>query len=74
MKKIALLFVVGLLGLGVQELSVSASQLPFVKKAICSLNFEKCRELAAKCKKMYYSSDIYNESRKLAAASYRDIL
>jgi len=63
-----------LLGLGVQELSVSASQLPFVKKAICSLNFERCRELAAKCKKMHYSSDIYNESRKLAAASYRDIL
>ncbi len=63
-----------LLGLGVNELSMSAIQVPLVKKAICSLNYGKCRELALECLKMPYSSDIYDKSRKMAAANYREIL
>ncbi len=53
-----------LIGLGVDELSVSVAALPQVKAEIRSLNLEDCRNLAQNALKMMSAADV----RKMAAA------
>ncbi|WP_018969448.1 phosphoenolpyruvate--protein phosphotransferase [Rubritalea marina] len=63
-----------LVGLGVDKLSVGAHQLPRIKKAICSLKYSECQELAEAALKLKRGDDILEISLKLAKASYPDLL
>lgn len=55
------LFVIFLLGLGIDSLSASASLIPTIKKVIRSVTFEDTRELAQKILTLEHSSKIKNE-------------
>lgn len=63
-----------LLGLGVDELSTSATLVPRVKKAVQSLDMAACQELAAKALQSESSSDILQMCVDLARMRYDDLL
>ncbi len=63
-----------LLGLGVDELSVGAHQLPRIKQAIGKLNISECRELAEKALSLGTSPEIRALTTLLAEASYPELM
>ena len=62
-----------LVGLGVNELSVGPHDLAPVRKALISLKFNECQELAAEALQMATSKEIYELSQKAARAAYPDL-
>jgi len=63
-----------LLGLGVDELSVSASLVPRIKLAVQSVAMPECRQLVDQALKLKTSSEILELCLKLAGARYGDLL
>ena len=63
-----------LVGLGIDELSVGPRELAPVRKALLSLEFEKCRKLAEKALTLPTSAEIYDLSREEANAAYPDLI
>jgi phosphotransferase system enzyme I (PtsI) len=63
-----------LIGLGVEELSVGPRQLSAIRKALLSLSYEECRELADEALTLPTSRDILELSRRAAEAAYPDLL
>ena len=59
-----------LVGLGMDELSVGTHQLPKIKKAVRSLHYGDCQELAKEALKCRFSSDILQLSKEMAHKSY----
>ncbi len=59
-----------LIGLGIDELSVGTHQLPKIKKAVRSLHYEQCQELAKKALKCRFSNEIYTLTQDMAHSSY----
>lgn len=59
-----------LIGLGIDELSVGTHQLPKIKKAVRSLHYEQCQELANKALKCRFSNEIYTLTQDMAHNSY----
>ena len=62
-----------LIGLGVDELSVSTPRLPEVKHAIRALNYEQCRQLADEALTLPESRLIMRASGKIARAAYPEL-
>src|SRR5436309_1541816 len=63
-----------LLGLGVDELSASATLVPRVKRAVQSLAIHECRELVEETLKLNTSSEILARYLELADKRYGDLL
>jgi phosphotransferase system enzyme I (PtsI) len=63
-----------LLGLGVDELSVSATLVPRVKLAVRSLAIPECRQLVDETLKLRTSSEILARCLELATQRYGDLL
>ena len=63
-----------LLGLGVDELSASATLVPRVKRAVQSLTIPECRELLEETLKLNTSSEILERCLQLADRRYADLL
>ncbi len=63
-----------LLGLQMDELSVSASLVPRVKRAVQSLEISECRELVEKAVRLDSSSEILDLCLELAGQRYADLL
>ena len=63
-----------LLGLGVEELSVGAHQLPKIKKALRSLSYAECQEIAAASLKCRFSSEIFDLTQQKAKEAYSYLL
>jgi phosphotransferase system enzyme I (PtsI) len=63
-----------LLGLGVDELSVSASLVPRVKLAVQSLEVPECRQLLEDALKLPTAAEVLARSMELATARYGDLL
>ncbi len=63
-----------LLGLGVDELSASATRVPRVKRAVQSLTIPECRELVEQTLKLNTSSEILERCLQLADSRYGDLL
>jgi phosphotransferase system enzyme I (PtsI) len=63
-----------LVGLGVNELSVGAPLVPYVKRAVCSLSHAECAVLAAKALTLAESGEILALCRRAAEAAYPDLL
>jgi len=63
-----------LVGIGIDKLSVVSPFVPAVKKAICSLNFNDCQELANEALKLPQSDMILNLSTEMAKAAYPELL
>jgi len=63
-----------LLGLGVDELSASATLVPRVKRAVQSLTVPECRELVEETLKLNTSSEILERCLQLADRRYADLL
>lgn len=63
-----------LLGLGVDELSASATLVPRVKRAVQSLAIPECRDLVAETLKLNTSSEILARCLELADKRYGDLL
>ena len=63
-----------LLGLGMDELSVSASLVPRVKRAVQSLEISECRELVEKALQIETSSGVMQLCMDLATKRYADLL
>jgi phosphotransferase system enzyme I (PtsI) len=63
-----------LLGLGMDELSVSASLVPRVKRAVQSLEMAECRELVDQSLKLHTPSEILDRCMALATKRYGDLL
>ena len=63
-----------LLGLGVDELSASATLVPRVKRAVQSLAIPECRELVEETLKLNTASEILARCLKLADKRYGDLL
>jgi phosphotransferase system enzyme I (PtsI) len=63
-----------LLGLGVDELSASATLVPRVKRAVQSLTIPECRELVEETLKLYTASEILARCLELADKRYGDLL
>ncbi len=59
-----------LIGLGIDELSVGTHQLPRIKKAIRSLNFAECQDLAQEVSTCRFSSEIYKLTQEMAHKKY----
>ena len=59
-----------LIGLGIDELSVGTHQLPRIKKAVRSLNYQECKELAQEAAKCRFSSQILQLSQEMAHRKY----
>ena len=59
-----------LVGLGIDELSVGTHQLPKIKKAVRSLHYGNCQDLAKEALKGRFSRDIYKLSQDMAHSSY----
>jgi phosphotransferase system enzyme I (PtsI) len=59
-----------LIGLGIDELSVGTHQLPKIKKAVRSLHYEQCQELANNALKCRFSNEIYTLTQDMAHSSY----
>jgi phosphotransferase system enzyme I (PtsI) len=62
-----------LLGLNVDELSVGASLVPRVKKAIQNLNYQECHQMATELIRLPRSSDIFEASRRMAKERYPEL-
>ncbi|HEY4257161.1 MAG TPA: phosphoenolpyruvate--protein phosphotransferase [Candidatus Udaeobacter sp.] len=63
-----------LLGLGIDELSASASRVPRVKRAVQSLAIPECRELVEETLKLNTGSEILARCLELADKRYGDLL
>ena len=63
-----------LVGLGVDELSVGAHNLPSIKKAIRSLNQAECSEMMVQVLKSKSSPDITSLSLSMAQMCYPELL
>jgi phosphotransferase system enzyme I (PtsI) len=63
-----------LLGLGVDELSASATLVPRVKRAVQSLTIPECRELVEETLKLNTASEILARCLELADKRYGDLL
>jgi phosphotransferase system enzyme I (PtsI) len=63
-----------LLGLGIDELSASASRVPRVKRAVQSLAIPECRELVEETLKLNTASEILARCLELADKRYGDLL
>src|SRR6476620_7792152 len=63
-----------LLGLGMDELSVGASLVPRVKRAVQSLDLAECRQLVEKAVKMQTPSEILELCFEVATRCYGDLL
>ena len=59
-----------LIGLGIDELSVGTHQLPKIKKAVRSLHYGQCQELAKEASKCRFSNEIYTLTQNMAHSSY----
>jgi phosphotransferase system enzyme I (PtsI) len=62
-----------LVGLGIDELSTSASLVPRVKKAIRSLDMSACREVVTHALSGERAAEIYARTTGLARARYPDL-
>jgi phosphotransferase system enzyme I (PtsI) len=62
-----------LLGLGIDELSVTGTVLPRVKKAVQSLEFGACADLVVNALGMSDSAAIFELSRQAALENYAEI-
>jgi phosphotransferase system enzyme I (PtsI) len=63
-----------LLGLGIDELSASASLVPRIKRAVQSLAIPECRELVEEALKLNTGSEILARCLELADKRYGDLL
>jgi phosphotransferase system enzyme I (PtsI) len=63
-----------LLGLGMDELSVGATSVPQVKRAVQSLTIAECKNLVDEALKLQTSTDILTLCLKLAELRYGDLL
>ena len=63
-----------LLGLGMDELSVSASLVPRVKRAVQSLEIAECKALVEKALQIDTSSGVMGLCMDLATKRYADLL
>ena len=63
-----------LVGLGVDELSVGPHDLAPVRKALLSLDFGKCQEMAAKALALPTSKEVFECTRALALEAYPEML
>jgi phosphoenolpyruvate-protein phosphotransferase (PTS system enzyme I) len=63
-----------LLGLGMDELSASATLVPRVKRAVQSLTIPECRELVEEALKLDTASEILERCLQLADSRYGDLL
>jgi len=63
-----------LLGLGMDELSVGATLVPRVKRAVQSLTIPECRELVGEALKLNTASEILARCLELADKRYGDLL
>ncbi len=63
-----------LLGLGMDELSVSASLVPRVKRAVQSLDIPECRQLVDEALRMQTPPEILGHCLELAGRRYGDLL
>jgi phosphotransferase system enzyme I (PtsI) len=63
-----------LLGLGMDELSASATLVPRVKRAVQSLSIPECRELVNDALKLNTGSEILTRCLQLADSRYGDLL
>ena len=63
-----------LLGLGIDELSTSATVVPRVKRAVQSLSMPECRELVEETLKLDTASEILGRCLQLADSRYGDLL
>src|SRR6476646_5190572 len=63
-----------LLGLGMDELSASATLVPRVKRAVQSLTIPECRELVEETLKLNTASEILERCLQLADSRYGDLL
>ncbi len=63
-----------LVGLGVEELSVGPRELSAVRKALLSLNYGECRELADHALTLPTSSEVFELSRAAALRAYPDLI
>ncbi len=63
-----------LLGLGIDELSTSASSVPRVKRAVQSLSIPECRDLVEEALKLNTASEILARCLQLADSRYGDLL
>src|SRR4030095_3816434 len=63
-----------LLGLGIDELSASATLVPRVKRAVQSLAIPECRELVEETLKLNTASEILARCLELADQRYGDLL
>src|SRR5438045_7733946 len=63
-----------LLGLGMDELSVGASLVPRVKRAVQSVTLKECQKLVGDILDLDTSSDILARCTELAQARYADVL
>jgi phosphotransferase system enzyme I (PtsI) len=63
-----------LLGLGIDELSTSATLVPRVKRAVQSLSMPECRELIEETLKLNTASEILERCLQLADSRYGDLL
>jgi phosphotransferase system enzyme I (PtsI) len=59
-----------LIGLGIDELSVGTHQLPRIKKAVRSLHFGECQELAKEAARCRFSAEIYQLTQDMAQSRY----
>ncbi|MEO8350438.1 MAG: phosphoenolpyruvate--protein phosphotransferase [Chthoniobacteraceae bacterium] len=69
-----ILFTPLLLGLGVDELSTGANQVPRVKRAVQALNLEACRQLVASVQGLDSASAILDRCEAVAQAHYGELL
>jgi phosphotransferase system enzyme I (PtsI) len=63
-----------LLGLGIDELSASATLVPRVKRAVQSLEIAECKELVKEALKLQTGSEILNLCLDLATKRYGELL
>lgn len=63
-----------LLGLGINELSVGTHQLPRIKKAVRSLDYQECSTMAEEALQQPFAIDILNLSMNMANSAYPDLL
>jgi len=63
-----------LVGLGVDELSVGPRELAPVRKALLSLDFAKCQELASEALTLSRSAEVFALSRKAALSAYGELI
>lgn len=62
-----------LIGLGIDELSVGPREIPAVRKALLSIDYERCQRLAQEALTLSTSQEIYDLSFKTAQAAYPDL-